>query len=306
LWPVAEPADGWLERDGISLHYLEWRPDAETVDPPILLLHGLSSNAQYWNRVAGNLKGRRLVALDQRGHGFTARPPHSPAVPAGFAMDQLLADALFIGESLGLHRPIVAGHSWGATIALELVARHPAFAAGLAFIDGPVQSASNLFSWEEGQKFMQPPLPRYSSFAQAADDAKRDFAGAWADDLEPFVMARVMPTGTSLILTLTEPVRLELLRGLYESPVDLLWTQLEVPAVALLARGGPGRMTGWWESGAKRLAEVAPDVEVQWFDTPHDIPLFAPEAVALAIEKLAASSATGAASEAAAGQQLQD
>jgi hypothetical protein len=96
------------------------------------------------------------------------------------------------------------------------------------------------------------------------------------------------------------------LRGLYESPVDLLWAQLEVPAVALLARGGPGRIAGWRESGAKRLTEVAPDVEVQWFDTPHDIPLFDPEAVALAIEKLAASSATGAASEAAAGQQLQD
>ena len=303
---MAEPADGWLERDGISLHYLEWRPDGGAENPPIFLLHGLSSNAQYWNRVARNLKGRRLVALDQRGHGLTARPPRTPPVPDGFAMDELLADALFAGESLGLDRPVVAGHSWGATVALELVARHPTFAAGLAFIDGPVQSASNLFSWEEGQKFMQPPLPRYSSFSQALDDAKRDFDGGWGDDLEPFVMARVMQTETSLVLTLTAPVRLELLRGLYESPIDLLWTQLEVPAVALLARGGPERMTGWREKGAQRLGERAPRVEVHWFETPHDIPLFAPEAVAAAIEKLAVSSAAGETSEATAGQQLQD
>jgi pimeloyl-ACP methyl ester carboxylesterase len=220
-------------------------------------------------------------------------------------MDRLLADAIHVRDSLGMRRPVVAGHSWGATVALELVGRHPTFASGLVFVDGPVQSASHLFSWEEGQKFMQPPLPRYSSFAQAIDDAKRDFDSAWADDLEPFVMARVMQEGTSLILTLTAPARLELLRGLYDSPVDLLWAQLQVPAVALLARGGPGRMTGWRESGAKRLTEVAPAVAMQWFDTPHDIPLFAPEAVAAAIEKLAASSSAATPSEAAAGKELQ-
>ena len=281
---MREPADEWLERDGISLHYLEWSADPGPRDArPILLLHGLSSNAQYWNRVAGHLPGRRLVALDQRGHGLTGRPPHAPPIAGGYAMDELIGDATHVIERLGLDRPVVVGHSWGATVGLELAAKAGAQISALVFIDGPVQSAANLFSWEDAQGFMQPPLPRYDSFAAAVADSRRDFNGAWADDLEPFVMARLMPEGTAFVLTLTAAVRLELLRGLYDSPVDQLWTLLTVPAAALLARQGPGAVSGWRERGARGLADAAPDVTVRWFDTPHDIPLFLPEQVAAEI-----------------------
>lgn len=294
------PADGWLHRDGIDLHYLEWRPaDQAETGAPVLLLHGLSSNAHYWDRLATHLTDRRMIALDQRGHGLTGREPHAPQMPQGYGMDELIADAVHVVERLGLSRPLVAGHSWGATVALELVARRPELASGLVFVDGPIQSASNLFSWEQAQGFMQPPLPRYGSFAEAVDDSRRDFEGAWGDDLEPFVMSRLMQQGSSFILTLTAEVRLELLRGLYESPVDTLWAELEAPAVALLARGGPERMTDWREKGARELARRAPGVKVKWFDTPHDIPIFEPAAVAAEIYRIATSS------EATAGQNLE-
>jgi hypothetical protein len=141
---------------------------------------------------------------------------------------------------------------------------------------------------------MQPPLPRYAAFAEAVDDSHRDFDGAWDDDLEPFVMSRVMQEGSSFILTLTSEVRLELLRGLYDSPVDQLWTELASPAIALLARRGPKPIKDWREKGVLDLAQRAPDVRVTWFDTPHDIPIFAPEAVAAEIVSLAGSSSRGA------------
>jgi pimeloyl-ACP methyl ester carboxylesterase len=294
---VREPADGWLERDGIALHFLEWKPEGTDDAAAVLLLHGLSSNAHYWDRLASHLSDTRLIALDQRGHGLTGRPPHAPPVPAGFAMDELIGDAEFVIESLHLGRPVVAGHSWGATVALELAARRPRQSSALVFIDGPVQSASNLFSWEEAQGFMQPPLPRYATFEQAVDDSRRDFEGAWDDDLEPFVMSRLMQDGSSFVLTLTSEVRLELLRGLYASPVDQLWTELASPAMALLARGGPRRITDWREKGVRQLTQQAPDVRVKWFDTPHDIPIFAPEAVAAEIKSLSGDRASGPRSE---------
>ena len=287
---MREPADGWLERDGIGIHYLEWTADPEPLPaPPILLLHGLSSNAHYWDRVAQHLAGRRLIALDQRGHGLTGRPPRAPRVPEGFAMEKLVADAEFVIERLGLERPVIAGHSWGATVGLELAAHLGDAASGFVFIDGPVQSAANLFSWEDAQHYMQPPLPRYSSFAQALEDGRRDFNGAWGEDLEPFVMSRVMQEGSAFVLTLTAPVRLELLRGLYESPVDQLWAMLPIRAAALLARQGPAAITARREGGARLLAEVVPHVEVRWFDTPHDIPLYEPKAIAAEIARLSES-----------------
>jgi hypothetical protein len=147
---------------------------------------------------------------------------------------------------------------------------------------------------------MQPPLPRYAAFAEAVDDSRRDFDGAWDHDLEPFVMSRLMQEGSSFVLTLTSEVRLELLRGLYDSPVDQLWTELASPAIALLARAGPKQIKDWREKGVSQLAQRAPDVRVMWFDTPHDIPIFAPEAVGAEIKSLAGSS-----SEAPAGKSLE-
>jgi pimeloyl-ACP methyl ester carboxylesterase len=299
---VVTPVDGWLERGGVGLHYLEWKPEAGSErHAPVVLLHGLSSNARYWERLARRLPDRRLVALDQRGHGLTGQPPLAPVFPDGYAMEQLLDDVAFAISELGLRRPIVVGHSWGATVALEFVGTRPTTASGLVFVDGPVQSAANLFSWEEAQTLMQPPLPRFTSFEEALSESRHDFEGTWDDDLESFVKARIVPDGDALVLTLTAPVRLELLRGLFESQPDVLWPRVQVPAVALLAKHSAARISRSTKLGAERLATLAPNVEVRWFDSPHDIPLFMPAEVASAVEHVASLSAGSTASEAAAG-----
>jgi hypothetical protein len=95
--------------------------------------------------------------------------------------------------------------------------------------------------------------------------------------------------------------RLELLRGLYESQPDVLWPQVGVPAVALLALRSFARMSRSTESGVARLSVMAPRVEVRWLDTPHDIPLFKPAEVAAEIERICSLASTGLASEAPAG-----
>jgi hypothetical protein len=50
-----------------------------------------------------------------------------------------------------------------------------------------------------------------------------------------------------------------------------------------------------------RLATIAPNVEVRWFDTPHDIPLFAPAEVADEIQRISATVEVGSESESPAG-----
>ena len=304
---MGEPADGWIERGGVRVHFLDWNAKSGVGHlPPILLLHGLSSNSRYWERVARHLPDRRLVALDQRGHGLTGSPSRAPAATDGYAMNQLLDDIAFTISELRLGRAVVVGHSWGATVALELVGARPELASGLVFIDGPVQSATNLFSWEEAQLIMQPPLPRFASFSEALAESKHDFVGAWDDDLESFVKARIVADGEAFILSLTAPVRLELLRGLYESQPDLLWPRVEVPTVVLLAQRSAAKISRSTENGVTRLATLAPRVEVRWFDTPHDIPLFKPGEVAAEVERIATQAAGGSASEATPREKLQD
>ncbi len=279
--------DGWLEHDGLRLHFVEWPSPGEEGRPPILLLHGLSSNARYWDRVAAHLPARRLVALDQRGHGLTGGDAAAPTAPEAYAMDRLVGDAASVIDRLGLAQPVVVGHSWGATVALETAAALGDRVSGLVFVDGPVQSVRHFLTWDEAQVLMQPPLPVYTSMDEAIADSRRDFKEAWAGDLEPFVSARVMPRDGSLVLTLTGPVRLELLRGMYDSRPEDLWPKLRVPSAALVATRSFARVSRSTEEGVKRLEEIAPEVQVKHLDSPHDIPLYLPAEVAAEIEAVA-------------------
>src|SRR5258708_38204825 len=111
---------------------------------------------------------------------------------------------------------------------------------------------------------MQPALPRFAGFADAVAESQRDFGGAWDDDLEPFVEARVVDDGGAYVLTLTAAARLELLRGLYDSQPEMLWPRVDVPAVALLARDGPASISSWKEHTAALLGEVARKLDNLW------------------------------------------
>src|SRR5260370_11001101 len=130
---VREPTDeGYLEREGVRLHWLGWAPSGMPEPPALLLLHGLSSNARYWERVARRMTNRRLVALDQRSHGLSDAPP------SGYGMGVLAAHAGHAIRELGLDRPVVVGHSWGGTVALEGGARQAALGSGGGGLGRPI------------------------------------------------------------------------------------------------------------------------------------------------------------------------
>jgi len=272
--------EGWFERDGVRLHYLEWEA-AETNAEPILYLHGLSSNARYWERVAARLGGRRMLALDQRSHGRSESPP------TGYLHEDLVADAAALFDRADLGRAVVAGHSWGAAVALELAAARPDLVSGLAFIDGPAASMSEVLSWEQAQQVMQPALPRYASLQEAIAAKKKEleWERSWGEDLVPFVEAGLVPADGGYVLTLTEAVRFEILKQLFHYHPELLWPRVESPIAILLAESDTpfGR---WKRRSEKSIRELRPDVHVRWLRSPHDIPLHLPDQVALELERL--------------------
>lgn len=103
---------------------------------PVLLVHGLSSNARLWDGVAAHLAalGHPVVAVDLRGHGRSAdvtEPEHGagPTLTAA-------ADVASCAAALGWERAVVAGQSWGGNVAVQLAADHPELVGGLALVDG--------------------------------------------------------------------------------------------------------------------------------------------------------------------------
>ncbi len=278
---VREPTDeGYLERVGVRLHWLEWAPPGTPERPAILLLHGLSSNARYWERVARRMTNRRLVALDQRSHGLSDAPP------TGYGLDVLAADAGHAIRELGLDRPVVVGHSWGGTAALEVGARQAELVRGVAVMDGPIVSMSERIAWEDASRMMQPPLPRYRSFEEAFEASRQMLGEAWGEDLQAFVKNGLRRDGDSLVLTLTAPVRLQILEQLYRFRPEVALAAIGAPLLVGLAASDTA-MRAWKEESARRVQETHPDADIRWYESRHDIPLIRPDEVATDLEVLA-------------------
>jgi pimeloyl-ACP methyl ester carboxylesterase len=278
---VREPTDeGYLDREGVRLHWLEWAPSGTPEPPAILLLHGLSSNARYWERVARRMTNRRLVALDQRSHGLSDAPP------TGYGLDVLAADAGHAIRELGLNRPVVVGHSWGGTVALEVGATPAKPVSGVALMDGPIASMSERITWEDASRMMQPPLPRYRSFEEASEASRQVLGEAWGEDLQPFVKGGLRRDGDSWVLTLTAPVRLQILGQLYRFRPEVALAAIDAPLLVGLAANGTA-MRAWKEEGARRMQEVRPDADIRWYESRHDIPLIRPDEVSTDLEALA-------------------
>ena len=131
------PRDEWVTVDGLSFHYRDWGGYGQ----PLLLLHGLASTCHIWDMVAPILaENHAVIALDQRGHGESAKPNH------GFDFASVTQDVLGVIKHLGRAAPVVVGHSWGGSVALELAVRAPESLKGMAWVDGGMINASARYS----------------------------------------------------------------------------------------------------------------------------------------------------------------
>ncbi|MFY9614646.1 MAG: hypothetical protein WAT58_04530, partial [Candidatus Dormiibacterota bacterium] len=117
--------------------------------------------------------------------------------------------------------------------------------------------------------------------------------GAWGDDLDAFVAAGVTEGPRGFRPRLTMPARRRLLRGMYDQRPEELWARLACPI--FLGLGGStdqGYFVDLKRQGAERLKQVRPDAEVQWYDGPHDFPLYLAAEVAADLDAFAERCAT--------------
>ena len=113
--------------NGLRLHLLEWGGGA----PPLLLLHGGSAHAHWWDWLAPLLAPKfRLVAPDWRGHGDSAW-----AEPPAYATTDYVDDLAALMQVLALPPPVLVGHSMGGHNALVFAASHPTALRAVVVID---------------------------------------------------------------------------------------------------------------------------------------------------------------------------
>jgi pimeloyl-ACP methyl ester carboxylesterase len=169
---LASPVAGTridVDVDGTSWPALAW---GSVEDPPLLLVHGVTSNAGIWWRVAPALaaEGRRVVAIDMPGHG------RSPLREVSHRfLDTAASVAAFI-RAAGLDVPelAVVGHSWGAMVTahLPMAGIRP---RTIVLLDPPVLTLGQL------EALTQEPTERdYATLAEA-EAAVRAANPSWSD-----------------------------------------------------------------------------------------------------------------------------
>jgi pimeloyl-ACP methyl ester carboxylesterase len=260
--------------------------------PPILALHGLASNARWWDLVAARLSPRwRVLAPDLRGHGRSDHPE------TGYSFAEVVQDLRGLCDAAGLERVIVAGHSWGASVALWFAAALPERTAGCVCVDGGAGSMrEHLPTWAEAEERLRP--PRISGITE---DAVREWAksGGLAEGGDPAAAAEILLGNFEAVGDGTVRPRLpmtqhmEIARHLYELDSSELMARVACPVLFVPALGGP-----WPADEKARSLQRAQDVfgsraQIVWVDGGHDLPVQRPAEVAKAMASFAERIAGG-------------
>ncbi|MEU0137853.1 alpha/beta hydrolase [Streptomyces sp. NPDC006296] len=110
--------------DGVTLRYRYWSRDPDEALPPVVLLHGFAADSRLNWEGPGVVeallaRGRRVYALDARGHGASDRP-HDDAC---YGESLMARDVGLLIDRTGTDEVHLAGYSMGAVVAVLAAAR---------------------------------------------------------------------------------------------------------------------------------------------------------------------------------------
>jgi pimeloyl-ACP methyl ester carboxylesterase len=123
---VRAPIEASLTVNGVSLTYFEW--GRGTGGDPILLAHATGFHGRCWDQVIAHLGERRIIALDQRGHGRSDQVPRVRWQEFGH-------DVAEVVRRLDLHDVVGVGHSAGGHAMVEAAAHEPSRFRRLVLVD---------------------------------------------------------------------------------------------------------------------------------------------------------------------------
>lgn len=245
---------------------------------PLVCVHGLSSNLEIWEPVAAILREAfRVVAYDQRGHGRSDDGDD-------YSYEAVAGDLAAVVSALGLDAPVVAGHSWGASVALHHAARHDVRA--VVCVDGGVIDMQGFGqSWEDTAQLLRPPdLEGPPDELMARIRAEQSLV-PW-DVLEP-VVRRSFPVGPDGVMRRRLPVdeHMRIVHAMWAERIGDVHARVTAPVLVVLASGvgADHREDGFValkREAVRRLRERMPGLAVEWLPSVHDVPLLHPRELA--------------------------
>lgn len=124
--PKLDPLRQLISINGNTISYL----DNQANLPTILCLHGRFGSGETWTGLMDHYSSRyRVIAPDQRGHGFSDKPSGQ------YTAEEMSADIAELISQLDCAAPIILGHSMGARVAGYLAADYPELVGSIGLLD---------------------------------------------------------------------------------------------------------------------------------------------------------------------------
>lgn len=241
-----------------------------TTTPDFLLVHGLASNARLWDGVAArlNARGHRVVSIDQRGHGQSAKPS------VGFDFATLSADLAGLIETTMKPPVIACGQSFGGNLVLELAARYPGLVSGVVCVDGGfIDLRSVAPNWEEAKAILTPPALDQLRGAELDSFAAERYPSWPAEGIAgQLANLRVSAEG-KVSRRLPLKSHLAILRAMWEqSPIELAGS-VDLPVLVLAVPGRPP------SHRVDQFVAALPRGRLHWIEGHHDLHAEQPDVV---------------------------
>jgi pimeloyl-ACP methyl ester carboxylesterase len=298
--PVAEPGGFMVTTDGGErIHYLDWGGPggARAPDGPrrasVIAIHGLSSTAWAWTPVARRMRSAAaFVAMDLRGHGLS----DAPTEPEAYGLEVLGDDVTAVAEGAGLldggGHVVLAGHGFGAMVALAAAARLGETCRGVVLVDGgweSMEASLGIDADEFLRGIDEPPEVMRSLRAFLADRAAFD-PRTWDGDQERAARAQVVETHAGRVVPATRPHALEAsVRAMFGYDPGSAIDAVRAPIIALRAASDDAgaRADALAQHVSVRVAAGRPPIETFAFEGDgHNLMRYRPAEVTAAILSL--------------------
>jgi pimeloyl-ACP methyl ester carboxylesterase len=278
------PHGSFVTVDGVRIHYLERAGSGI----PVVLLHGLPGTAEDWNEVTPLLAGRRTIAIDRPGFGWSGDGYMK------FDRQLEVLDALL--ARLRANRPILVGHSYGGTIALGFAERYPSQVSGLVLVDAAA-AGTHTGSFQRLQahavKFLQLPVVHEianATFGQLVLTAAVNAIDSAAFDPQPVDSAH---KHRALAINMTSG-NLKAYAG-EELEANEVFARIDpklgaVHAPAIVIQGSKDKLVA--PEHGRELARRLPDARLELIPGGHMAPYTHPYAVASAVRAVRTQAAT--------------
>jgi pimeloyl-ACP methyl ester carboxylesterase len=273
--------------DGIRLRVVDWTPQTPSTGIPIVLVHGLASNARLWDGPARCLTniGHSVIAVDLRGHGHSDKPDH------GYSVQEVARDVAHLIENLSASnskwkRPLVIGQSWGGNIVVEIAAQFSHLIRGIVAVDGGTIDLSHSFAeWEECERTLRPPhlvgmhYDRLRAYIRAAHPD-------WSEEAIDGQMHNMERRADDTIAPhLTMERHMTILRHLWEDRPADKWPHIEVPVMFTPASKAHDEHTVVKRQQIAHAISQLPRARVEWFEpADHDLHAQFPDRFAAVVD----------------------